>query len=43
VSVADHGLRLAVVDHVAPHAATENFDSIINGGKHALVEFYAPW
>jgi len=21
----------------------ENFDQIVNGGKHALVEFYAPW
>lgn len=24
-------------------AAPANFDSIVNGGKYALVEFYAPW
>lgn len=21
----------------------DNFDEYVNGGKHALVEFYAPW
>ena len=25
------------------HAAPETFDKFVNGGKHALVEFYAPW
>lgn len=24
-------------------AAPENFDEFVNGRKHALVEFYAPW
>lgn len=24
-------------------AAPETFDKFVNGGKHALVEFYAPW
>lgn len=44
MSVADHGAVLpAVVDDLAAHAAPENFDTIVNGGKHALVEFYAPW
>lgn len=24
-------------------AAPDNFDKIVNGGKHVLAEFYAPW
>ena len=26
-----------------PAAAPDTFDKFVNGGKHALVEFYAPW
>lgn len=28
---------------LCPLAASENFDSIIDGQKAALIEFYAPW
>lgn len=24
-------------------AGSADFDKVVNGGKHALVEFYAPW
>ena len=24
-------------------AAPDNYDSVVNGGKHVLAEFYAPW
>jgi protein disulfide-isomerase A6 len=24
-------------------AAPDNFDKLVNGAKHALIEFYAPW
>lgn len=26
-----------------PPLAPDNFDKVVSGGKHALVEFYAPW
>lgn len=28
---------------VCAAAAPDNFDTIVNGAKHVLVEFYAPW
>ena len=36
-------LPASLADTLSCLAAPETFDKFVNGGKDALVEFYAPW